>query len=389
MKKMMDEERHNHGTERRRREEDFRKSEEKYKTQLEKLETKLQDEKQRREEEDEKRKETEQNIRDQCDEQIKREKKRIEREKDDLQAKQKIEMEKMKTKMEEESQNHDSERRRREEEIKGNEEQYRKKIKEQEEQMQNLTKQYETLTTEIQNEKYLREEQYKIYEDKIKLIEQQKQDELRLKQVNYEEDRKKDMENMNICCSQTASSPLKDKTEKLGPRTDEQLEELYDRLELKKRCQDKMKTADILQITKSSFQSQEPQEENELMAVFHCADGLLKQPMVTKLSQCQYSLPLLVPDPFTQQIEFPLWTFRQISKSWKKKDYNNEIISQTQPVYKAETPMVAFFRFGSVSSSKSQLINGLINEKHNTFFHRNCSGSSRTRLLMDGVVEIA
>ncbi|XP_051744869.1 interferon-induced very large GTPase 1-like isoform X2 [Ctenopharyngodon idella] len=124
------------------------------------------------------------------------------------------------------------------------------------------------------------------------------------------------------------------------------------------------------------------------MAVFHCADGFLKQLMVTKLSQCQYALPLLVPDPFTQQIEFPLWTFRQINKSWKKRNTNNEIISQTQPIYKAETPMVFFFRFGSVSSSKSQLMNSLINEKHNTFFHRNCPGSSRTRVLMDGVVEI-
>ncbi|KAK9978882.1 hypothetical protein ABG768_020620 [Culter alburnus] len=125
------------------------------------------------------------------------------------------------------------------------------------------------------------------------------------------------------------------------------------------------------------------------MAVFHCANGFLKQLMVTKLSQCQYALPLLVPDPFTQQIEFPLWTFRQIHKSWKMKILNNEIISQTQPIYKAQTPMVFFFRFGSVSSSKSQLMNSLINEKHNTFFHRNCPGSSRTRVLMDGVVEIA
>ncbi|KAK9978532.1 hypothetical protein ABG768_020280 [Culter alburnus] len=125
------------------------------------------------------------------------------------------------------------------------------------------------------------------------------------------------------------------------------------------------------------------------MAVFHCADGFLKQLMVTKLSQCQYALPLLVPDPLTQQIEFPLWTFRQINKSWKIRNTNNETISQTQSVYKAETPMVFFFRFGSVSSSKSQLMNSLINEKHNTFFHRNCPGSSRTRVLMDGVVEIA
>ncbi|KAL0198946.1 hypothetical protein M9458_007486, partial [Cirrhinus mrigala] len=125
------------------------------------------------------------------------------------------------------------------------------------------------------------------------------------------------------------------------------------------------------------------------MAVFHCADGFLKQLMVTKLSQCQYALPLLVLDPFTQQIEFPLWTFRQINKSWKMRNTNNEIISQTQPIYKAETPMVFFFRFGSVSSSKSQLMNSLINEKHNTFFHRNCPGSSKTKVLMNGVVEIA
>ncbi|XP_052395548.1 interferon-induced very large GTPase 1-like [Carassius gibelio] len=125
------------------------------------------------------------------------------------------------------------------------------------------------------------------------------------------------------------------------------------------------------------------------MAVFHCADGFLKQLMVTKLSQCQYALPLLVPDPFTQQIEFPLWTFRQINKSWKMKNINNEIVSQTQPIYKAETPMVFLFRFGSVSSSKSQLMNSLINEKHNTFFHRNCPGSSKNRVMMDGVVEIA
>ncbi|XP_052390095.1 interferon-induced very large GTPase 1 [Carassius gibelio] len=125
------------------------------------------------------------------------------------------------------------------------------------------------------------------------------------------------------------------------------------------------------------------------MAVFHCADSFLKQLMVTKLSQCQYALPLLVPDPFTQQIEFPLWTFRQINKSWKTIDDTGKISSKFLPVYKAETPMVAFFRFGPASSSKSQLMNSLINEKHNTFFHRNCPGSSRTRVLMDGVVEIA
>ncbi|XP_013771154.1 interferon-induced very large GTPase 1-like [Pundamilia nyererei] len=39
--------------------------------------------------------------------------------------------------------------------------------------------------------------------------------------------------------------------------------------------------------------------------------------------------------------------------------------------------------------SKSQLMNTLINDRHSTFFHRNCPGSTKSRLLMDGVAEIA
>ncbi|KAK3524988.1 hypothetical protein QTP86_012195 [Hemibagrus guttatus] len=117
-----------------------------------------------------------------------------------------------------------------------------------------------------------------------------------------------------------------------------------------------------------------------------------EQLIVIKLAQCQYALPLLVPNPFTREIEFPLWTFCQIRKSWKTtvllEDTSAEI-SQTQAMSEAQTPMVAFFRRGSLSSSKSQLMNSLINEKHHTFFHRHCPESSKNRLLMDGVVEIA
>ncbi|KAI5608156.1 interferon-induced very large GTPase 1-like, partial [Silurus asotus] len=46
------------------------------------------------------------------------------------------------------------------------------------------------------------------------------------------------------------------------------------------------------------------------MAALHCSDLFLKQLIVTKLTQCQYALPLLVPNPFTKEIQFPLWTFR-------------------------------------------------------------------------------
>ncbi|XP_030262364.1 interferon-induced very large GTPase 1-like [Sparus aurata] len=128
------------------------------------------------------------------------------------------------------------------------------------------------------------------------------------------------------------------------------------------------------------------------MAVFHCSDSFFKHNMITKLSQCQYALPLLVPDRVTMDIECPLWTFRQIRKTWKitqTKGNSNIVTLKSMPICKAETPMVSFFRLGSLSQSKSQLMNTLINERHSTFFHRNCPGSTKSRYLMDGVAEIA
>ncbi|XP_041863275.1 interferon-induced very large GTPase 1-like [Melanotaenia boesemani] len=125
------------------------------------------------------------------------------------------------------------------------------------------------------------------------------------------------------------------------------------------------------------------------MAVFHCSDRFLKQNMITKMSQCQYALPLLVPDPVSMDIECPLWTFRKITKTWKKTQGDLKTVTmKSMPICKAETPLVSFFRLGSLSLSKSQLMNTLINDRHSTFFHRNCPGSTKSRHLMDGVAEI-
>ncbi|XP_057876634.1 interferon-induced very large GTPase 1-like [Melospiza georgiana] len=131
------------------------------------------------------------------------------------------------------------------------------------------------------------------------------------------------------------------------------------------------------------------------MAIFHCADDFLRQTLATKLAFCQLALPLLVPNPSTSRIEFPLYALSQIQRSWKEvekagkqaqtKSFSNKLIFQ------AHTPIVSFIRIGSSAfSSKSQLLNAVLSKrKHDTFFHRHCRGSTRERLLMEGLVEIA
>uniref|UniRef100_A0A8C5MEK7 VLIG-type G domain-containing protein n=1 Tax=Leptobrachium leishanense TaxID=445787 RepID=A0A8C5MEK7_9ANUR len=124
------------------------------------------------------------------------------------------------------------------------------------------------------------------------------------------------------------------------------------------------------------------------MAIFHCADDIARQYIYTKLSLCQFAVPLLVPNPNTKHIEFPLWSFQEIKKKWKSKSKeSNKTIEKH--IAEAETPFVTFIRFGSCSSSKSQILNSLMgNPKNHIFFHRDCEGSTRDGLLMNGVVEI-
>ncbi|XP_069055058.1 interferon-induced very large GTPase 1-like [Lepisosteus oculatus] len=125
------------------------------------------------------------------------------------------------------------------------------------------------------------------------------------------------------------------------------------------------------------------------MAVFLCASYFLRQWMCMKLTKCQYALPLLVPDPRNDTTEFPMWAFQQVKKSWKSKGTNKDSV-KSGLLFQASVPIVSFIRFGICPTSKSKILNSVINrQKHNVFFHRHCKGSTRECLLTDGLVEIA
>ncbi|XP_078477451.1 interferon-induced very large GTPase 1-like [Lampetra planeri] len=127
------------------------------------------------------------------------------------------------------------------------------------------------------------------------------------------------------------------------------------------------------------------------MTIYHCGDNFVRQYLYTKLSLCQFALPLLVPNPCSSEIEFPLWAFRQINKNWKCRDTStNTLQTKSCAIVNADTPLVSFIRFGESPTSKSQMLNSLLGkQRHGVFFHRHCKGSSRNGLLMEGVTEVA
>ncbi|XP_063797142.1 interferon-induced very large GTPase 1-like isoform X1 [Pseudophryne corroboree] len=128
------------------------------------------------------------------------------------------------------------------------------------------------------------------------------------------------------------------------------------------------------------------------MAIFHCANDFMRQYMYTKLSLCQFAVPLLVTNPNTNSIEFPLWSFQEVKKKWKSKSTENKenYKSNDRFVKETEIPIVSFIRLGPSTSSKSQIINWLMSrQKHDIFYHRHCKGSTKNSVLMNGVTEIA
>ncbi|XP_066106938.1 interferon-induced very large GTPase 1-like isoform X2 [Saccopteryx bilineata] len=129
------------------------------------------------------------------------------------------------------------------------------------------------------------------------------------------------------------------------------------------------------------------------MAILHCADDFARQYILTKLSLCQFALPLLIPNPCNPQIEFSFLSLSQIRRSWqetRKSPTEEKINYKNKQMCRVSAPIVSFIRVGNgFSASKSQIMNCLLSKhKHDVFFHRHCRNSTKDCRLMRGVVEV-
>ncbi|XP_078736056.1 interferon-induced very large GTPase 1-like [Lampetra fluviatilis] len=124
-----------------------------------------------------------------------------------------------------------------------------------------------------------------------------------------------------------------------------------------------------------------------ITAVFLCADSFLQQVLMQKMSQCQFALPLLLPDSGKGNITFMLWALRQIVKNWK---LQKKASSMEESLVSIQMPFISFIRIGECSVSKSKLLNSILsNEKHDFFVHREKECDDIPRKCSDGLVEMA
>uniref|UniRef100_A0A3P9D506 Si:dkey-85k7.12 n=1 Tax=Maylandia zebra TaxID=106582 RepID=A0A3P9D506_9CICH len=117
-----------------------------------------------------------------------------------------------------------------------------------------------------------------------------------------------------------------------------------------------------------------------ITTLFLCSDGFLQQEIALKMSMCQFSVPLLLPNCDTNQCTLMLWAMRDISKGFIE-----------DRIVLSKLPMISFVRLGECSLSKSEILNKLLSNSqqyHDTFVHYNMECGDSPRRISNGLTEI-
>ncbi|XP_060112653.1 interferon-induced very large GTPase 1-like [Heteronotia binoei] len=129
-----------------------------------------------------------------------------------------------------------------------------------------------------------------------------------------------------------------------------------------------------------------------LCAVLLCSDSFLQQEILSKMSMCQFALPLLLPPLETSHCTLMLWAMRDIVKRWRPHSLADIRGFTEESLVLTSMPTISFVRIGSLSFSKSKLLNEFLSPSqhhHDFFMHRDMEGGNIPREIADGLVEIA
>ncbi|XP_037754903.1 interferon-induced very large GTPase 1 isoform X2 [Chelonia mydas] len=129
-----------------------------------------------------------------------------------------------------------------------------------------------------------------------------------------------------------------------------------------------------------------------LCAVLLCSDSFLQQEILSKMSMCQFALPLLLPALATPRCTLLLWAMRDIVRKWRPHSLADSRGFREESLVFTSMPTISFVRMGSCSFSKSKLLSEVLSpsqQYHDFFIHRDMESGNIPREIADGLVEIS
>ncbi|XP_038179208.1 caspase recruitment domain-containing protein 6 [Arvicola amphibius] len=128
-----------------------------------------------------------------------------------------------------------------------------------------------------------------------------------------------------------------------------------------------------------------------LCACMLCSDSSLQREVLSNMYQCQFALPLLLPDAETNKSILMLGAMKDLEQ--------HPVQSSEGPPRETEAflslmkmPVISFVRLGHCSFSKSRILNTLLSSSpqkpHKIFLHQDLSVPVLPRQISDGLVEV-
>ncbi|XP_075422627.1 up-regulator of cell proliferation-like [Ascaphus truei] len=128
-----------------------------------------------------------------------------------------------------------------------------------------------------------------------------------------------------------------------------------------------------------------------LCALLHCSDSFLQQEIVSKMTMCQFAVPLLLPAGDGPDCTLMLWAMRDIGKRWRPQSLAESKGFREDSLVHIPMPTFSFVRLGECNFSKSKFLNQVLSpaHAHHFFVHRDLECGYSPRKISDGLVEIS
>ncbi|OCT59078.1 hypothetical protein XELAEV_18001566mg [Xenopus laevis] len=148
----------------------------------------------------------------------------------------------------------------------------------------------------------------------------------------------------------------------------------------------------------NTFQNLEPTSEHSIhpldvvCAVLHCSDNFLQQEIISKMSMCQFALPLMLPPSHDQECTFLLWALRGIVKRWRPQSLAESKGFIEDNLVNIKMPTFSFVRLGECNISKSRILNQLLCQTqsyYDIFVNQDMVCGYAEKKIADGLVEIS
>ncbi|XP_069591177.1 up-regulator of cell proliferation-like [Ranitomeya imitator] len=128
-----------------------------------------------------------------------------------------------------------------------------------------------------------------------------------------------------------------------------------------------------------------------LCALLRSSDSFLQQFIFSKMSMCQFAVPLVLPADKNNPITLSLWPLREIVKNWRPTSLLSTKGFREDNLVNISMPIFSFVRLGNCTLSKSRILNNVLSPSyahHDFFVHQDMECGYHHRTISEGLLEL-